>query len=242
MCLCSRCFLWELSHAALGDPAVSATQTMCPRLLHLPPESLSHSKYTKHYFNCLSLPPQHAKNLLGFCQEYLTKSSLRKVARGEKKNRKRLKRQFSFSPPDNYTEFISEKWSPYNKRTTVVVVEVFMAKASGHSLLLLSFSIQGYTQRFDEDSKETSPALYLSHYFSRHFLLIKSIPAPFHPVSYCHVTWYQLWALHVSNPTYQQKEKTWSVWNSPWQTPSQVAIHGFLGMDYFPRLSEIQTI
>lgn len=63
-----------------------------------------------------------------------------------------------------------------------------MAKASGHSLLLLSFSIQCYTQRFDEDSKETSPALYLSHYFSRHFLLIKSIPAPFHPVSYCHVT------------------------------------------------------
>lgn len=79
MCLCSRCFLWELSHAALGDPAVSVPHRQCiPGFCICPPKA----SLTKHCLNCLSLPPQHAKNLLGFCQDYLTKSSLRKVARG----------------------------------------------------------------------------------------------------------------------------------------------------------------
>lgn len=57
-----------------------------------------------------------------------------------------------------------------------------MAKASGHSLSLLSFSIPCYTQRFDEDTIQLKFPLHLLHYFSSNFLLIKSIPPPFHPV------------------------------------------------------------
>lgn len=34
-----------------------------------------------------------------------------------------------------------------------------------------------------------------------------STPAPFHPVFYSHITWDQLSATPISNPTYQEKNK-----------------------------------
>lgn len=84
-CICApRCFLQELSHTALGASRqinVCAMQRTCPRLLHLPPKSLSYGKYIKHSLNCLSLSCWHVKNLLRFCQECLNKSSLRKVVK-----------------------------------------------------------------------------------------------------------------------------------------------------------------
>lgn len=95
----------------------------------------------------------------------------------------------------------------------VVAVEVFMGKASGHSPLLLPFSIQCYRDLMKIQYRWSF--LCICH-FSRYFLLTKSIPAPFHPVFYCHVTWYQLWA---NEPCFKSQppaeRKNLSVWSSP---------------------------
>lgn len=93
MHLCSQVF--PLRTEARCFRSAQATQRMCPKLLHLPPKSLSYSKYIRHYLNCLSLSPWHAKNLLRFWQGYFTKSSLTKVVKGGKSS-KGVKETFPF--------------------------------------------------------------------------------------------------------------------------------------------------